>query len=112
MSDERSASEQITDAVTAWPGIVAAFGKRGEWGFKIGPREVGHLHGDRVAHFGFPKPVWHELMAEGRVSEHPIMKEGWAARAIHGEDDVREVIALMRLNYDRVVERHGVPEAA
>ena len=28
-------------------------------------------------------------------------KEAWGARAIEGEDDVREVIALLRLNYDR-----------
>ena len=30
-----------------------------------------------------------------------------AARRIEDEADVRDVIALMRLNYDRVVERHG-----
>jgi hypothetical protein len=26
----------------------------------------------------------------------------WASRAIEGADDVRDVIVLMRLNYDRV----------
>jgi hypothetical protein len=33
-------------------------------------------------------------------------KQGPAARRIEDEDDVRDVIALMRLNYDRAVSRH------
>jgi hypothetical protein len=55
-----------------------------------------------------------ELKAEGRVVDHPVFpgKPGPAARRIEGEDDVREVIELMRLNYDRIVERYGVPEGA
>jgi hypothetical protein len=39
-------------------------------------------------------------------------KQGPAARRIEDEADVRDVIALMRLNYDRVVARHGLPEHA
>jgi hypothetical protein len=35
-----------------------------------------------------------------------------ASRAIADEADVRDVIELMRLNYDRVVARHGLPDAA
>jgi hypothetical protein len=107
----RTASEQITEAVTSWPGVEAGIGVRGEFGFRVGRREIGHLHGDRAAHFGFPRSVWDELMEQGRVVRHPIDKPGWAARRIEGEDDVRDVIELLRLNYDRVIARYGVPEA-
>ena len=107
-----TASEQITEAVTAWPGVEAGIGARGEFGFRVGRREIGHLHGDRAAHFGFPRSVWDELIEQGRVVRHPIDKPGWAARRIEGDDDVRDVIALLRLNYDRVVARHGLPDAA
>jgi len=108
-----SPSTQITDEVTSWPGVSAGPGRRGEFSFRVGRREIGHLHGDRVAHFGFPKDVWHELYAEGRIGHHPVFPDqpGWAARRIDDEDDVRDVIALLRLNYDRVVARHGVPAA-
>jgi Family of unknown function (DUF5519) len=104
--------ERITAEVTAWPGVEAGPGSRGEFSFKVGRREIGHLHGDRVAHFGFPKPVWQELFAAGRIDYHPVFpgRPGFGARAIQGDDDVRDVIAIMRLNYDRVVERHGLPE--
>jgi hypothetical protein len=35
-----------------------------------------------------------------------------AARRIENEADVRDVIELMRLNYDRVVASEGLPEGA
>ena len=106
-----SASTQITAEVTSWPGVTAGPGRFGAFAFKVGRREIGHLHGDRTAHFGFPKDVWQELFDAGRIDYHPVFpgKPGFGARRIEGEDDVRDVIALMRLNYDRAVERHGLP---
>ena len=112
MTKTPTASEQITDEVTAWPGVTAATGSRGEWSFRLGRREIGHLHGDRVLHLGFPKTVWHELHDAGRIDYHPVFpgKPGFAARAIANGDDVRDAIALLRLNYDRAVAAHGVPD--
>ena len=111
MTITRTASEQITAEVTAWPGVEAGIGHRGEFGFRVGRRELGHLHGDHAAHFSFPKEVWAELFAQRRVVHHPVFpgKPGPAARRIEDESDVRDVIALLRLNYDGVVARHGVP---
>ena len=107
-------SENITAAATSWPGVEAGVGDRGEYGFRVGRKEIGHLHGDHVAHFGFPKDVWQELFDQGRIEYHPVFpgKPGYGARRIETEDDVRDVIALLRLNYDRVVARHGVPAEA
>jgi hypothetical protein len=100
----KSASDRITDEVTSWPGVTAGTGRRGEWSFKLGRKEVGHLHGDRAAHFVFPKPLWAELVEQGRIVDHPVFpgRVGPAARRIEDEDDVRDVIALLRLNYDRM----------
>ena len=108
------ASDEITQAVTSWPGVVAGIGRRGEYGFTVGRRQIGHLHGDSTAHFSFPKRLWAELFAQGRITHHPVFPglAGPAARAMGGEDDVRDVIELLRLNYDRVIERHGLSEEA
>jgi hypothetical protein len=105
MSKIQTASERITEEVTSWPGVTARPGRRGEFAFKVGGREIGHLHGDRAAHFGFPKQVWRELREQGRIEPHPVFpdKEGPAARQIVDDADVRDVIALLRLNYDRAV---------
>ncbi|HYM57059.1 MAG TPA: luciferase family protein [Solirubrobacteraceae bacterium] len=110
MSPSRTASQRITDEVTLWPGVEAGTGRRGEFAFTVGRREIGHLHVDYAAHFSFPKQVWSDLFEQGRVVHHPVFpgKPGPAARSIEGDADVRDVIELLRLNYDRVIARHGL----
>jgi len=107
MGTTATASEQITEEVTSWPGVEAGPGRRGEFAFKVGGREIGHLHGDHAAHFFFAKETWAELREQGRIVHHPVFpdREGPAARQIESEDDVRDVIALMRINYDDAVAR-------
>jgi Family of unknown function (DUF5519) len=107
MSGVQTASERITEAVTSWPGVEAGAGRRGEFAFKLGGREIGHLHGDHAAHFSFPKDVWAELVEQGRVVEHPVFpgRAGPAARRIESQADVEDVIELMRLNYDRLAAK-------
>jgi Family of unknown function (DUF5519) len=109
-----SASQRITEEVTSWPGVTAGPGERGEFAFKVGRREIGHLHGDHALHTGFPKSVWTELHDQGRVDYHPVFPDraGPASRLIENEDDVRDVIELLRINYDRVVSTHGLREEA
>ena len=113
MSAQRP-SERITETVTAWPGVVAGPGRRGELAFKVGGLELGHLHGDHAAHFVFPRRVWTELKEEGRIEDHPVFpgRPGLASRRIERDADVLDVIALLRLNYDRVAARTGSPLAA
>ncbi|HEX2468306.1 MAG TPA: luciferase family protein [Solirubrobacterales bacterium] len=114
MTTATTASERITEEVTSWPGVEAGVGKRGEFGFTVSGHEFGHLHGDHAAHFGFGSKLGAELKQQGRVVDHPVFpgKPGPAARRISNEADVREVIELLRLNYDRVVARYGLPAEA
>src|ERR1700739_2193440 len=111
MSVTATASERIIREVTSWPGIEAGPGQRGEYAFKLGRTPIGHLHGDRSAHFSFPKELWAELMRQGRIVPHPGFPQpkGPAARRIEDDEDVRDVIMLLRLNYDRAITRHGLP---
>src|ERR1700760_153935 len=108
MTVQTSPSRRITDEVTSWPGVEAGPGRRGEFAFRVGRREIGHLHGDHAAHFSFPKAVWNELIEQGRIVPHPVFPDaqGPGARRIQSEADVDEVIALMRLNFDRVAGDH------
>ena len=114
MTERHQPRERITREVASWPGVTAGPGRRGEFAFKVGGREIGHLHGDHAAHFGFPKDVWAGLFEQGRIDYHPVFpgKPGFGARRIESDADVDDVIALMRLNYERVVSSHGLPSAA
>jgi luciferase-like monooxygenase len=105
MTRTQTASERITAEVTSWRGVEGGPGSRGEFGFRVGTHEIGHLHGDRAAHFGFPRDVGAELREQGRVGPHPVNRHStkMAARQIENEADVDDVIELMRLNYDRIV---------
>ena len=100
---------RIRAEVGSWPGVATQPGNFGATAFVVGKRELGHLHGDRAAHFAFPKRVATELREQGRVGPHPVFPDsvGMAARSIESEADVDDVIALLRLNYDRIVARHG-----
>src|ERR1700689_5920110 len=99
MSTATAASERITEEVTSWPGVEAGPGRRGEFAFRVGRREIGHLHGDHSAHFPFPKDIWFELRWDGRIAEHPVFpgREEPAARRIESEEDESAVIELVRL---------------
>jgi hypothetical protein len=112
MPQSVTASQQITEEVGSWPGVEAGPGPRGEFGFKFASRELGHLHGDFAAHFSFPKKLGLRLRDERRVVDHPVFpgKPGFAARRIEDDADIRDVIEMMRLNYDRIRARDGLPE--
>lgn len=114
MNTQQKASERIIEEVTSWPGVEMGPNARGSLAFIVGRREIGHLHGDHALHTGFPKAVWTELKEQGRIVDHPVFpgRPGPAARRIEDEADVRDVIALLRLNYDRVVSRSGAPAKA
>jgi hypothetical protein len=109
-----TASAQITAELAAWPGVTAGPGARGAFAFMLGRRELGHLHGDRVLHIGFPRALWHELFDAGRIEYHPVFpgRPGYAARSLASEADVLDAIELLRLNYDRLAASHGLPAAS
>jgi hypothetical protein len=111
VTERRTAGQQIAEEVTSWPGVEAGPGERGEFAFTVGGREIGHLHGDRAAHFAFPADIGAKLREEGRVGPHPVAPHSvkLAARRIENESDVLDVIALMRLNYDRVIALTRAP---
>lgn len=104
MSETGTASRRISDEVTSWDGVTSGIGDRGELSFKVNRKEIGHLHGNSAAHFFFGRELWSELKSAGRITEHPVFpgKQGPAARRIATDEDVRDVIAMMRLNYDRM----------
>ncbi len=53
-------------------------------------------------------------MEQGRIVHHSVFPDaqGPAARRIEDKANIRDVIALLRLNYERVVARYGLPAEA
>jgi hypothetical protein len=94
--------EAIVREVTSWPGVTTARHRFGGTEFRLGNRELGHLHGNRQADLPFPLLVRDDLVAAGRAEPHHIYPEsGWVTYAITDERSIARVVALFRLNYDR-----------
>jgi Luciferase len=97
-----SFATKIAREVSSWNGVVAAPHRFGGLEFRVGRRELGHLHGSRLADLPFPVAIRNQLVTAGRAERHHILPDsGWVSARIRGEDDVKAVIDLFRLNYDR-----------
>jgi hypothetical protein len=97
-----STGEQIATVMQSWPGVEAAPHRFGGVEFRVGRRELGHLHGDRIADLPFPRRVRDELIAEGRARPHHVLPEsGWITVSIGSREDAERAVELFRMAYER-----------
>jgi hypothetical protein len=90
---------EIERELTSWEAVEAHPHRFGGVEFRVGRRELGHLHGDRFADLPFPRRIRDELVAEGRARPHHVLPEsGWVTVPI---DDAAALIELFRIGYDR-----------
>ena len=95
-------AEQIELTVLSWPGVEAVPHRFGGREFRVGRRELGHIHGDRLLDVPFPVRIREQLVREGRALEHHVLPEsGWVSFSIRGVADVPSAIELLRLSYER-----------
>lgn len=97
-----SIHERIEREVGSWEGVTVSPHRFGGIEFRVGRRELGHLHGDRLADLPFPVSIRRELVAAGRAEPHHILpRSGWVSFWIRGTADAAAAIELFRLNYQR-----------
>ena len=105
-TERRSIHDTIRAVVAGWPGVEAVQHRFGGTEFKMGKVEIGHLHGDRLADLPFPRRIRDEIIEAGRALPHHVLPDsGWVSRWISGPDEVDDVIALFRQNYERYAKR-------
>jgi hypothetical protein len=102
------ASEQIRNAALSWPGLTAHPHRFGGTEYRLGRREIGHMHGDYLVDIPFPKSVRNELIAAGLAEPHHILpNSGWISFYIKQSDQVEPAIVLLRRSYDLAIARKG-----
>ena len=87
--------------MTAWDGVTGHEHRFGGREFRYGRRELGHLHGDRLADLPFPKRIAAMLVETGRAEPHRFARGGWVSFPIRGEEGVDAAVELFRLSYER-----------
>ncbi|MGH9199021.1 MAG: luciferase family protein [Acidimicrobiia bacterium] len=96
----------MEQAVLSWEGVTALPHRFVGTEFRLGRVELGHVHGDHLADLPFPTKIRNGLIEEGRARQHHVLpNSGWVSRQIRDGEDVDAVIALFRLNYDRLTVR-------
>jgi len=98
----QSTAEHIAVAVQSWPGVEAAPHRFGGVEFRLGRRELGHLHGDRIADLPFPRRVRDQLVADGRARPHHVLPDsGWITVSIRSPEEADRALELFEMAYDR-----------
>ncbi|HVW89163.1 MAG TPA: luciferase family protein [Gaiellaceae bacterium] len=97
-------SGRIEHEVGSWDGVSTHEHRYGGIEFRLGRRELGHLHGARWADLRFQKGVRDMLVETGRAQPHHVLPEsGWVSKQIRSDEDLAEVIDLFRLSYERAM---------
>ena len=107
-----SAGERIEREVGSWEGVTVRPHRFGGVEFRLGKRELGHLHGDRLADLPFRRVVRDMLVETGRANAHHVLPEsGWVSKPIETDEDADEAIELFRLSYERARVAQAVRDA-
>lgn len=95
------AQKRILEALSTWEGVSIEPHRFGGREFKLGRREIGHIHGDALVDIPFPKKVRDELVAAGEAGPHHVLPEtGWVSFYIKQVGDIEKAIALLRRSYE------------
>jgi hypothetical protein len=96
--------EKIKKELSSWPGVTVGQHRFGGIEILLNKREMGHIHGDRLADLPFPMKTRDQLVNSGRASPHHVMPQsGWVSYWIEkGEGDIEAIIGLFRLRYEQL----------
>jgi hypothetical protein len=98
--------DRIRKEIISWPYVTAEPHRFGGIEFRVNNREMGHIHGERVADIPFSMNLRNELVNSGRVKPHHVLPQsGWVSYYINKEDDITAVIELFRLRYQQLKPR-------
>jgi len=99
-----TAIDTIRDALASWDGVTTHEHRFGGIEFRIGRRELGHLH-RAFADLPLPRAVRDELIAAGRARPHHVLPDsGWVTVPMRTTAEIANVIELFRQNYERAMK--------
>ena len=87
--------------VLNWPGVTSEAGRFGATSFRYGKREIGHVHGDRIADLPVTREMREEILSRGRARPHRAGVKGYISYPLEDPEDVAVVLEILGRNYDR-----------
>lgn len=100
------ACARIEREVSKWAGVEVHPHRFGGREFRVGRRELGHVHGDALIDIPFPTAIGRQLVVAGEAEAHHVLPaSGWVSVRLRGEEDLERGIALLRRAYQSARER-------
>lgn len=101
-----NAQKTITQTLAAWDGVSTVPHRFGGVEYRLGTRELGHIHGDHLLDIPFPKKVRDEIVNSGLAEPHHILPEtGWVSFYLQEAGDVQKAVELLRRAYEIAVKQ-------
>ena len=96
-------TKNIKNEILSWPGVTTNPYQFGGIEFRVNKRDMGHIHGEKLADLPFPIEIRKEIIDSGKALPHIIYPESmWVSYIIQSEDDTPKIIDLFRLQYERL----------
>ena len=101
-----NASDQITATVLTWEGVTAHPHRFGGTEYRLGKREIGHIHGDHMLDIPFPTRVRDQILESGRADPHHLLPEsGWVSSYLQVPEDIDPAIDLLHDSYKLAIQQ-------
>ncbi len=106
-----SQGEAVIRQVSSWKGVFVHEHRFGGVEFRVGRRELGHLH-SLFADLPFPRRVRDEIIALGRAKPHHVVPDsGRVTVPMRTASEAENVVGLFRLNYERAANALDEPKS-
>jgi len=101
------AGDRIRAAMLDLEGVTVQPHRFGGHEYRLGRREIGHVHGDSLVDIPFSRKTRDQVLTAGQAEAHHLLPDsGWVSRYLERPEDVETAIALLRMSYD-LARRRG-----
>jgi hypothetical protein len=97
--------KSLVAQVSAWPTVTCHNHRFGVIEFRVGSRQIGHVHRFGIVDIPFSVAVRDELIRSGKAERHHWLPDsGWTTVRIdrHG---IENAVELLRLSYERITRK-------
>lgn len=89
-------SELIHNTALSWEGVTEHPHRFGGTEYRLGKREIGHIHGDRLVDIPFTKKARDQAIQKGKAEAHHILPDsGWVSIWLREPKNVDDALELL-----------------
>jgi hypothetical protein len=92
--------QRLIDEVSGWLHVTVGDHRFGGTEFRIGPREIGHVHPWGMVDVAYLRKLRDVLVEEGHTGPYHVLPEsGWTTYHVESPHEYEHALRLLRLSY-------------